>query len=274
MKRKYVLLIDDTGFNHDDSQDEFVRQEKNTFCALLVPEEKFQRISDNMKMLCDVLNTKYAQSEFHFCEMYSKTGSFKNMKDEELLDIIEIFSEYLKIEEIEVITQTVTDFTFKDCPELKKALVEEILRPSQIKVSDKSLDLVLTVLMSKKRVEKELGGEISSIFCDEGIRKANTNLILPIGENKYTINFKKSSETPAIQLADFCAWILSRQKQILQKNPEKLSSKEIEILQIFSEIAPNYVNLKTCKTTTDNAKADAVSVLRKDRKEKGLEPIK
>ena len=261
------------GFNHNETQDEFVKQEKNTFCTLLIPENKFQLANDFMNTMCTYLNARFKTKEFHFCEMYNKKGSFENLSDEEFIEIMETFIGFMVSQKIEIITQTLADFTFKENPEIENAIVNQILKPAQVKVNDKTISLALAIIKNKKRVEKELNGEIKAIYCDEGIRKPNSSLTMPLGDKMYKVEFKNSSETPIIQLADFCAWILSRQKQTLQKDEAKLSYKDTEILKVFSLLAYNYSNIKTTHTTTNRCKLDSINTLRADRKKKGLPPL-
>lgn len=271
--KNYILVMDDTGFNHNENQDEFVKQEKNTFCTLLIPENKFQLASDFMNTMCTYLNARFKTKEFHFCEIYNKKGSFENLSDEEFVEIMETFIGFMVSQKIEIITQTLADFTFKENPEIENAIINKILKPAQVKVNDKTISLALAIIKNKKRVEKELKGEIKAIYCDEGIRKPNSSLTMPLGDKRYQVEFKNSSETPIIQLADFCAWILSRQKQILQKDQSKLTLRDVEILKAFSLLAYNYSNIKTTRTTLDNASIEQLNSLRKDRKNKGLPPL-
>ncbi len=271
--KNYILVMDDTGFNHNENQDEFVRQEKNTFCTLLIPEEKFELASKFMNTMCKYLHTRFKTNEFHFCEMYNKKGNFENLSDKEFIALMETFIGFMVSQKIEVITQTYAEFTFNEYPELKEAIINQTLKPAQVKVNDKTISLALAIIKNKKRVEKELNGEIKTIYCDEGVRKPNTSLAMPFGDKSYQVEFKNSSETPIIQLADFCAWVLSREKQILQKDQTKLSYKDIEILKIFSLLAYNYTNIKTTHSNTADFKLHALQTLKTDRKKKGLPPL-
>ena len=124
-----------------------------------------------------------------------------------------------------------------------------------------------------------MGGKLDYVICDEGIRKPNTSAKMPSNissEKPIEIQFKSSKEFAPLQLADFVAWSLSRQKQILDKDISKWSDLDVNLLKCFSNLECAIQTNTTMEMDINldsSGKVPYDTIINLDRKEKGLDEI-
>lgn len=245
-KDKFYFIVDDTGFNKDKVASEYLKGEKATFCGIILHEDNVFAAERILKAFSKKLEKMFQTTEFHFTEMYNKSEDFKNLESNEFLEIVDAFVDIIYELGIDIILQTIGETTYSDHPNLNADLKNKFLKPMQMTQTDKSNCLVLTVLRAKKYIEDELGGELIEVICDEGIRKPNTEVKMPTNkanERPIKIKFKSSKEYSLLQLADFVAWAISREKQILQKTSKQRTDLDNEMLLILSDLMRVYVTV-------------------------------
>lgn len=260
-KDKFYFIVDDTGFNKDKVSSEYLKGEKATFCGVILHKDNVFAAEKILKEFGKKLEKMFKTTEFHFTEMYNKNDDFKNLETTEFLEIIDAFVDLIYELGIDVVLQTIGETTYLDHPNLNADLKNKFLKPMQMTQTDKSNCLVLSVLRAKKYIEDELGGELIEVVCDEGIRKPNTEVKMPTnkaGEQPIKIKFKNSKEYSLLQLADFVAWAISREKQILQKTSKQRTDLDNEMLIILSDLMQVYVTATQANTFFIDDKTDSV----------------
>ena len=255
MKNKFWLIIDDTGFNKDQTQSQYLKGERATFCGVIIHEENISATETIVKGLQQEFKRLYGQDEFHFTEM----GGIQDLSLDEFCEIVDSFIELLYEIDAHAFIQSIGDCTYADHPNLKSDLKQKFLSKMQMSQNDKSNCLVLTVLRAKKYIEDILGGELVGVVCDEGIRQANTSVKLPLntlGQEFINIDFKSSKDFHLLQLADFVAWSLSREKQILSKASNQWTEKDERLIHLFSDLMELYANGTQATLQLSSEKSD------------------
>ena len=279
MREDYIYIVDDTGFNKDYIVSNVLKKEKACFCGVIVKKSNFDELVKHMNSLVYLLEKRFQSKELHFTEMYNQKGNFESIKDIELISIVRSLVNLIHRLDCHVINQSIYDFTYTDTPQLEQALKGKYLSKMQMSQNDKSNCLILSIIRAKRFIEQSLNGKLDYVICDEGIRKPNTSVFMPSNnstEPSIKIEFKSSEEFPALQLADFVAWSLSRQKQALQKDFNKMTDKEISLLSEFSAMAEamdatTLVKLKIDRDSSQKMPYDDIFNI--DRKNKGLSDL-
>ena len=79
---KFVLYMDDTGFNAHEKTSKVLQQEKGSFVGLLVSKEQEAWLECVIADLCDNLRRRFNADEFHFTDLYFRKKPFENIQFE------------------------------------------------------------------------------------------------------------------------------------------------------------------------------------------------
>lgn len=279
LSNKFIYIVDDTRFNKKYVTSEALKQEKECFSGIIIHEANMPALEHCMNGLTKLLEGSYETKEFHFSDMFNKKENFSNLSDEEFLDIVETMVDLVDELSCDIVVQSINDFTYTDHPQLASKLKEKYLQPMQTHQDDKSNCLILSVLRAKRFIEQELNGELYYVICDQGVRKPNNVLAMPSNnpnEPPINIHFKSSTNYPPLQLADFIAWSLSRQKQIFQQPSSAFSKQDINLLKAFSRMEDAYTLNTRIWLEIDpdiSQKVPYDNMINFDRKMKGLDDI-
>lgn len=279
ISNKFIYIVDDTGFNKDNIQNTALKQEKACFCGIIINKSNYSALLKFMAGFIELLEKRFDKKEFHFTEIVNNVKGFETLDNEEFLEIVDCMIGTIHHLGCDVIIQSISDFTYKDTPYLAEALKKKYLTPMQTTQTDKSNCLVLSILRAKRYIEEELGGKLDYVVCDEGIRKANNSIKMPSNvksEKPIEIQFKSSKEFTPLQLADFVAWSLSRQKQTLEKDISKWSNLDFNLMDCFSDLE-NAIKANTIMEMNidreSSGKVPYDTIINLDRRSKGLDDL-
>lgn len=239
VKDKFLLVIDDTGFQANSKRSQLLQSEKTCFCGLLIQENYIDSLNELLSNMSKALNSKFGESEFHFTAIYNRQDGFKDIELEETLEIISTFGEIFEYYDIPIVVstfnaQTKANSNYQALIDFVKA---NILKNVSLPKSDASANLFFTVLRANKLVLDEYeNAEIFEAVCDEGLLKNGRTITIPLTDNKIKVKFESSAENKLLQLADFTAWLLTRTKHILDKDADKRKDYDEFILQVASSL--------------------------------------
>lgn len=214
------IAIDDTYGTAGDNTSQYVTSDRRTNLAVIFPDTEVKYIREQIRSCLVDISVKYeiAANEFHFYEIYNRTGDWTTLMDKHQNLGVAIFETFAKIYSIykwPVFLQTVDDRTFRDIgtPKLVGSIEELDLKKRE--------DLSLVMLICKiKRACKE-SKEPINLFIDEGRKKPGT----PFGKAlfhdwpaSYVGTYQSSSEEPLLQIADFLAFCVNRNTHLQHKS--------------------------------------------------------
>lgn len=259
MKRKnFILYVDDTGINPKEKTSIVLKNEKATHAGVIIREDLINTVNDIMTELCNVLYARYDTDEFHFTDIYNRNKKFKNIQIEETLDILKTFTELFKTYSLRIVANTVNSMYSNQFAKYQNE-INKALKTIKLPTNEKSQSLIFTYTKAKQHVEElTRRAHISKIICDEGLKKKGTVLTIP-GEDT-TIIFKDSADDKLLQLADFAAWFISRSKNIFDKiqKTQKISELDKIVLDIYSDLSPQYIGEQTQIELTENLNYDKI----------------
>lgn len=236
------IFIDDTGTSGLQSKSEFDSTDSKSWFALILTNEQKEYCNIQMKDCLDILKKKYKANEFHFSDIYAGRGAFKDISFNERMNIFWMFAEVHKEERYPMLTQTFSkaDFERNKLINIENSLIDGF---NLKKESDFSLyHLLLRIKTFLNSNEYDVPFEI---IIDEGKQNKDTSQPCKLFENKLlnnTLLYKSSESEPLLQLIDFVAYCLNRNKWILQNNSKK--ERDIDFLKMCSYANFNVLNLK------------------------------
>lgn len=259
MKRKnFVLYVDDTGINPKEKTSIVLQNEKATHAGVIIREDLVEPLTDIMTELGNFLYARYDTDEFHFTDIYNRNKKFKDIQIEETLDILRTFTELFKTYSLRIVANTINSM-YTEKTDQYKDKINEALKSIKLPTNEKSQSLLFTYTKAKEHVEQlTRRAYISTIVCDEGLKKKGTILKIPNTDTQ--IIFKDSADDKLLQLADFAAWFMSRTKNIFDKiqKTKKLNELDEIILNIYSDLSPQYVGQQTKLIISDDMNYDEI----------------
>lgn len=257
-KKNFILYIDDTGINPKEKTSIVLKNEKATHAGVIIREDLVETVSNIMTELCNTLYNRYNTNEFHFTDIYNRNKKFKNIEAEETINILETFTELFKTYSLRIVASTINSmYSQKISPYQEN--IDNALKIIKLPVNEKSQSLLFTYIKAKQHVEElTKRAHISTIVCDEGLKKKGTVLTIP-GEDT-TIIFKDSADDKLLQLADFAAWFISRSKNIFDKIQKSGKYSELDkiILNIYSDLSPQYIGKQTAVELNEKLNYDDI----------------
>ncbi len=253
----YFLYVDDTAFQKTGKsntlQDEIV-----SMVGALVAVPNILMLNDEIVKIKQDLKNKYDKNEFHFTDMFNRTNGFEKLESLDSLAYMGAFSFLVSEFEIPIITQTITKPLLAKQKELFE-IYDKIIELNGFSTKDmkrfEEYGLFLNISLATKFLkEDDENDQIVAVVCDEGIMKNGADVKLKglLGYD-LPIYFRSSENENILQLADFCAWALSRTKQTICKS-QKTKMKPFEqcIMEIMEPIVPNFVNIDSVSTNVEN----------------------
>ena len=222
---KYTLCIDDTGYDYVYGENRNLKYH----VGILVPDDNLPALNKVLKNAIDKFWVKFGEppEEMHACSLHGraicdiyKLRAFKNYL-ETLFEIvsdpkldIKVFVS-VGIWNGKPILKREADGKYKVVIEAKK--VSKFLDYKNLSDLDRFLgsrntrersDMMSVFLFAKDYLERHRdGAQISTIFCDEGMRK-DGNVVQVNNETK--LKFVSSKDSLLVQFADNIAWSYNR----------------------------------------------------------------
>jgi len=257
-KKNFILYVDDTGINPKEKTSIVLQNEKATHAGIIIREDLVDTVNDIMIELGNFLYAKYDTDEFHFTDIYNRNKKFKNIQAEETIEILQTFTELFKTYSIRIVANTINSLYSNKLADTIEN-INTSLKYIKLPINEKSQSLFFVYTKAKQHVEElTRRAHISQIICDEGLKKKGTVLSIPGTDTK--IVFKDSQEDKLLQLADFAAWFMSRTKNIFDKVQKtgKLSELDRIVLDIYSELSPQYIGTQTKLEINDKLNYDEI----------------
>ncbi|MBR6778705.1 MAG: DUF3800 domain-containing protein [Clostridia bacterium] len=248
-KKKFVIAIDDTGFNASQKVSKALQKEKVTYAGVIIPKPIVGELVSVLTQLGEELKKRHGVDEFHFKAIYNREKEFKNIQIDETLEILESFAELFNIFKLKVVSTTCNEYNQNL---VLSKLMEPVLKNMHIKFDEKSMTMFTTCLRAKKYVTEQKRGAIDKIICDEGLRKEGT--VISIGNEGLQLSFESSEKQKLLQLADFAAWMITRAKHILDKMQSKHQISDIDkyVMAIYGKMKDVYLNMKKARINYTN----------------------
>ena len=242
---RYTVLIDDTGSpGAKNTPGNLHPARKSWVAVILSPQESFE-VSTQLPLALDELERATGATEFHFTEIYSGKGPFKNLPLDLRLGLFGFMAEIFSIYKFPILVQTLDpdNAMFQQF----RSTFEKNPPPVAFKVN-KHEDVALFFLLCRvKWFLREKGvtaADAAYVVVDEGFRDAGASLRLPSFSSVFhngNVSFAASNQLSHLQLADFAAFSLNREQWLLGK--DTLSPLDETLATILSKIAWNYVNI-------------------------------
>ncbi|OOQ58267.1 DUF3800 domain-containing protein [Mucilaginibacter pedocola] len=239
------IFIDDTGSPGTVSESIYDSKDAKTWVALVLNDSDYNDACCEMTELLKDL-TQTGPKEFHFSDILQGQGDFKSMELGERLAIIHYFADYFRNKNFPVFVQT---FTSKDYERNRIIAEGKNFRKDNFKVSDNG-DLALICLLVQIKTylaEHRLDNEGLEIIIDSGRQKGGTVQKCTLFGSRLKnelIKYEKSHDEPMLQLADFAAFMMNKQRLFLSKSNNTDLEKTIREYFTYAQFnAPNMVKI-------------------------------
>jgi len=228
--------------------------DRKSWVGVVVPPKQVLPVASDLNEAITALGFDLGLKEYHFVDIYSGKGPFREVGLEARLLIFKMFSALFYIHELLIYVQTFD-------PVVHGRLASSLPKPLP-KVADcfdmhSHQDAALWLLLVRvweyilaKRTSKN---HRAMVFIDEGLRKPGSCVEVDVLGDAFLdgrLYFEKSSLSPMLQLADFAAFCLNRSQIIFHK--EKRSDLEISFLRIMEPIVPLFKNCNLQLVWPDN----------------------
>ncbi|MCD8033460.1 MAG: DUF3800 domain-containing protein [Alistipes sp.] len=226
------IFIDETGTPGQKTNSKYGGPSLCSWFAILVSQKEKSEIEGKINNL----KNRYLQSlnldEFHFVELYNGKGDWRLLSIETRLHIMYDFADIYKSGNYPLFVQSLDD---NDYERLK------ITREPSVSISNFKLnnvkDFALILLFNKLKCFLNKHSNRYKlpvqIIIDEGRQKNNSKCRIDLLGNNLkdqTIEFRSSKSEPLLQLIDFIAFSLNRNRYLLSQN--KKSQKDLSFLQM------------------------------------------
>ena len=271
--------IDDAGTPGVESNSTFLSKSRKSWCAVVVPQRVTKEISHAIDLLLSGVKQDYGAEELHFAEIYGGRGPWKGVPVADRVTIFDLMAEVLAKFDLPVIYQTASKSTILDHP---KVFYGVIKKPGQFwDIKDVShfgllfLCHQISIYFSylKENYPSDFPAPLRA-YVDEGIAKEGATVGLPNwGESILgkRLLFRRSVDSPGLQLADFAAFSISRTQWIAarQKKGEPVTKADQHIMNISRKL--NVFNLERVQIDPESfSREDYEHILIRDRVAKGL----
>jgi hypothetical protein len=208
------VAIDDTYSSNVHSNSRFVTNNRRTHVAVLIPDEIASEVREAIKGMLEETNNLLGLNinEFHFAEIYNRTGAWSSVDSSANLGLISVFCEFYSHYKFEFIISTIDDRTLKDHGIKLSGNFKEFDFSNR---HHQSLFFLL-VKIKNKFINNPCQLDI---LIDEGVGNAKTipsdgingssAIFGNYGDNAIC-TYLSSNDEPLLQLADFIAFIINR----------------------------------------------------------------
>ena len=269
------VLIDDTGSPGLQSRLPPLDPDRKTWVGVVVNPEQARSTVETMSALTRELKRSVGADEFHSKDVYGGKGRYNGTSIAERLVLFKVVAEVFRQYSFPIYVQTVdprilANLHTRGFPQAKLGIFDLN--------SNEGMALLLLLMRLKKHIDEQQGIEPApaQVFIDEGMRRAGVTFAIPGWENTFAegkVRFVRSSEANLVALADFAAFVLNRQKILLQK--DRLSELDLEFLRATSEAKLNFKNipveeLDTYASDWQSVKANYLQKFIEKEKEVGI----
>jgi len=265
------IAIDDTYGGGDTTSSRYVTSNRRTHVAVIFEDHQVEEIRENIEICLHSIKARFSINvdEFHFTDIYNRSGGWSQIKDDSNLDVIEFFAEIYCNYRWKILVQTVDDRTRKDHSIPKE--FDELAKTLKLNLKNNS-HLSLFYLILKIRLINNIRLENLRIFMDEGLGKSGSIFAAPFFKDfgsRYQGRYASSKEEPLLQIADFLAFMINRMTYLgLKKNRTEIDKWFLELCGRMSFNSDDLVQVRLVENFTID---DFDYQHKKDRVKKGLE---
>ena len=271
------INIDDAGTPGIQSKSQFLDESRKSWAAVIIPETISDQVFYAFNILQEGIKLDFGADEFHATDIYGGRGKWKNVSVAKRIEIFELMAMIFEKFSLPIIYVTTQKSTLKELgnPKSKKGVwwdLENIEHVGLLRICMK----VHEYFLKFKKDDKDSFPSAFNAYVDEGLKKANTKIILPMNYQdsfyKNAITFDKSSSNHGIQLADFAAFVISRTQWIYanQEPYESLKEGDLLFLKLIGRL--NILNMRFVQTKEEHISRELYDFLQKrHRKEIGLQ---
>lgn len=282
MKSLNGIFIDDAGTPGVESQSKFLHESRKSWCGIVIPSEISDDVAHAMTIFTEGIKSSYGADELHFTDIQGGRRIWKDVKLEERIEIFDLMGQVMEKFQLPVFYQTWSE-EFRDDHKLafRKNNYSKIGFWNLRRIDH--FGLILLMRQIQEGIE-ELRGvspafrETFQVFVDEGISSAGANVKTPLPNTdifKDKICFEKSKNSLGIQIADFCAFVVSRSQWIWANKKAGLDFKrgDTHLLAINAKL--NHWSPHMQVVTGDEkllSREGVEFLMKRDRQQKGLPP--
>jgi hypothetical protein len=236
------VYIDDTGTSGLQSKSKFDSPDSKSWFALILNDKQKEYCDVQMKDCLDILKERYNAKEFHFSDIYAGRKEFKEVDYDERMSIFCLFAEVHKDEQFPMLMQT---FSKDDFERNKFTDIENVLVDGFNLKNERDFSLYHLLLRINRFLKTHKYDDPFEIIIDEGKQKKDTTQSCKLFGKKLLngkLLYKSSEDGPLLQLIDFVAYCLNRNKWILQNNSKQ--ERDIDFVKMCSYANFNVQNIK------------------------------
>lgn len=276
-----AIYVDDSGNPGADSGSDFLHSSRKSWTAVIVPSVVAVNVKVAMDIFLGGVRQDFGADELHFTEIWSGRGPWKGRAVEKRAEMIDIMAGLMEGFSLPIVHQTVSEQTLDDHPDFRRSLDGE--RAGDWKLDDISHFglLLLCSTVSKHVREMKAAGPREfdlpfPLYVDEGLMPAGCDRKLPNWSDVIEgprACFRRSTDVPGIQLADFAAFVITRAQWAAVNRTPRPAFELAEEVILRAAAGLNILNLPMRRTTSDELGRDSYEGwLAEDRKAKGLPP--
>lgn len=256
---KYYLFIDDTNFEKN-KKSSVLNSEKISMVGFLLPENKFMPVAYDLRDSLEELKTEYNADEFHFTDIYNRKHDFQGINSDDVLSMIACFSDIVDYHDLKFVVQTINDKNYSKIQEFTDETFLNQMKELGFPINNQNniyeeYALMMCIARAEKYIKNlDSKNTLIQVYCDEGLLEKGKKVILQNAEKlNLPLYFESSKDLPYLQIADFCAWALSRTKNTLDKaSGTQMKEFEQKVMSLLEPLAKRYVNIQTISENVES----------------------
>jgi hypothetical protein len=237
-----AFVIDDTGSPGRKSNSHFLKEDRKTWCGLLLTPTQRKYAEQEMAACISVIQSEFDISELHFSDIYNKKGDWIGVKPEERIGIFQAFAKIFSHEQFPLMCRTFNKTSLRDNGIIVYG--NGVLDGFDLnRHEDAALYFLLLDLKLLVKTENFLTP--IDIIIDEGRKRAGyleKHNILDGLATQSSLRYASSAANVLLQIVDFAAFCLNRYQILLCKQSK--TDFDVEFLQVLSSANFNFLNLE------------------------------
>lgn len=270
----YGIFIDDTGSPGNMSELPPLDPERKTWVGVVVEPEIMPEVVAQFPEALDELRKVTDANEFHFTDILSGNKEFAGVPLETRLALIKFMAGIFEQYRFPVFVQTFDPSSLGNV--LSRGNFQKKVGPFNLeKPSDAALLFLLIQLKTYVEENRKGPTTLAHVLIDEGFKKAGAAIPVKAYSHVFAdsnVKFANSSIIHPIQLADFAAYVVNRQKMLLDREALKLMDKAF--LRIVSEVSLNFQNIPRIRVNPSDWPKTKMEIIREYQKAEDAVGIK
>ncbi|MXX87299.1 MAG: DUF3800 domain-containing protein [Acidobacteria bacterium] len=271
--------IDDAGTPGTDSGSVFLDESRKSWCAVIIPERAARALAPAVDVFLRGVKQDYGADELHSADIYGGRDVWQDVSVANRMQVFDLMTGLFETFRLPVIFQTINEWTFADHPAFfaevraKRGQFWDVRNIAHFGLLVTCHHLATSFDHLKKEYPSDFPRPLPA-YVDEGLAKPGAEVLLPNWERAIRdrrLTFRRSVDTPGLQLADFAAFSIARTQWIAARQREGTPIKPADehIMAISGKF--NHFNLDRVAIDPSNFSRETYELfLRRDRAAKGL----